>query len=610
MFFDPLFKPVINLVLAAVLFGPGTIGYPQTADAYERKSVSSIDMVWLASPSARSLKPKQADLLLSAIRRQIMGEEGLGARFDYNSLKKESALVGRFIRKASEEDDLTMERAAELLTETLAEPIVRILDAQKEIRAKARVSEAERRKFITIKAKELGITAEDFEKVMNSAYLYLPVLTRYSREVTKTTEEKENEEEKEKGKGKKTSIRYKLTGGIVWFKLDVSPAGKGSVRLLTQLETHSSYSADLKGIYKLQENANEDIPVPGAGIFKLIKKTVTAVSAPSMDEDSYAFLKASQSLAKNLAIKTAELEEFCLSAQVFDYAGGMVGFNLGKREGVFLDQKFRVYEKVEDEAGTLELEKKGFFMARGIGDNTTNPEVLSRGKRIIGEYEPGMMVKEFPRIGIDVAIRPGAASLTIPKGTCSGGFGDSLCVEKEIQTLFSILDLAAQTNTARFLGVPQTFITLGGFLGAIPAKDVKISYAGEQKDAYAGVCWGLYGGLIKKHYFRRVAFFAEARYEVQAFSFSRSFDDDDLTYTNTIELLSGAAGMEIALRADLNIGFTGGFKGFGGAIQDTWESEKKEENEEEGEKKAFTGPEVDYSGPFFGIQLIYSPPTW
>ncbi|MCK5119170.1 MAG: hypothetical protein KAQ78_06280, partial [Candidatus Latescibacteria bacterium] len=98
--------------------------------------------------------------------------------------------------------------------------------------------------------------------------------------------------------------------------------------------------------------------------------------------------------------------------------------------------------------------------------------------------------------------------------------------------------------------------------------------------------------------------------EYQAFSFSRSFDDDHLAYTNTIELLSGAAGMEIALRADLNIGFTGGFKGIGGATGDAWESEKKEENEEEGEKKAFTGPEVDYSGPFFGIHLIYSPPTW
>ncbi len=610
MFTHPLSKNVLSIVLLVAVFWAETLLYAQPTEtsqrAYERKSVSSIDMVWLASPSARSLKPKQADLLLSEIKRQIMGEEGLGARFDYNSLEKESALVRRFVRKADEQDDLTVERAAELLTETLAEPILRILDAQKEIRARARVSEAERRKFITIKAKELGITAQDFEKIMNSAYLYLPVLTRYSREVTETTEEKKNEEEKKK----KTSIRYKLTGGIVWFKLDVSPEGKGSVKFLTQLETRSSYSAELKGIYKLQENADEDIPIPGDGIFKLIKKTVAALSTSSMDEDRYAFSKASESLAKNLAIKTAQLEEFCLTAQVFDFAGGMVGFNLGKREGVFLDQKFRVYEKVEDEAGTLAWEKKGFFMARGIGDNTTNPQVLSRGKRIIGGYEPGMMVKEFPRIGIDVAVRPGAASLTIPKGSFSGGFGDSLCVETEIKTLFPILDLAAQTNTARFLGVPQTFITLGGFLGAIPAKDVKISYDGEQKDAYAGVCWGLYGGLMKKRYLRRVAFFAEARYEYQAFSFSRSFDDDDLTYTNTIELLSGAAGMEIALRADLNIGFTGGFKGIGGATGDAWESEKKEENEEEGEKKAFTGPEVDYSGPFFGIHLIYSPPTW
>ena len=582
-------KIALLSALAVLLWGAMTVEpHPTEAAArYERKSISNIDMVWLATPGARSLKPEQTDLLLTAIKRQIMGEEGLGARFDYNSLEKESALVQRFVRKASEEDSLTVERAAELLTETLAGPIVRILDAEKEARAKELVSEAERQKFIVVKAKELGITAEDFEKVMNSGYIYLPVLTHCSRKVTETKE-------------KKKFVKYKLEGGTVWFKLKVSPEGKGKVGLLAELETHGSYSADLEGEYKRRGR--------------------------KVDGDTYAFAEASNWLAKNLAVRTAELEEFRLKAEVFEFAGGMVGFILGKKEGVFVDQKFRVYEEVEDEKGTLKWDKKGFFMARKIGDNRTNPKVLSYGKRIIGGYEPGMTVKEFPRIGIDVAVRPGAASITIPQGNFYSGYG-SLSVRKEIKTFFPVVDLAAQTNMARVSGVPQMFITVGGYLGAVPATDVKISYGDEQKDAYAGLYWGLYGGMMKKYYLRRVAFFIEPRYEYQMFNFSRSFDDDDLTYTNSIQLLSGAVGMEIALRADLNIGLTGGFKalaksdeGYGLPTQSEWtvkrkwkektKEDGKEKEEEKEEEKTFIGPEVDYTGPFFGIQVIYSPPTW
>jgi hypothetical protein len=571
MFTHPLFKTVLSTVVAVALLGAGTVLYAQTTEAsqraYERKSVSSIDMVWLASPSARSLKPKQADLLLSAIKGQIMGEEGLGARFDYNSLEKESALVQRFIRKAGEEDSLTVERAAELLTETLAGPIVQILDAQKEARAKELVSEAERQKFIAVKAKELGITAGDFEKIMNSGYLYLPVLTKHSRKVTKTDEKK--------------SVAYKLKGGIIWFKLKVSPEGKCVIEPVATLETKGSRSADLGSTHKLE--------------------------GQKVDADTYAFAAASDWLAKNLAVKTAELEEFRLKAEVFEFAGGMVGFNLGKKEGLFVDQKFRVYEEYEDEVGNLKWEKKGFFMARKIGDNRTNLKVLSYGKRIIGAYEPGMMVKEFPRLGFDIAIRPGVASITIPDGDF---WGYNLTIDKEIETLVPVIDLAAQTNMARFSGIPQLFATVGGCVGAIwPGDDVTITYSGADKKAI-GLYWSVYGGIMKKHYVRQFAFFVEPRYEYQTFNFWTQFgeeeDEEKFTYTNSLKLISVAAGMEIALRADLNIGLTGGFKGIGAATQDEWTLKKKEADTEED----FIGPEVDYSGPFFGIQVIYSPATW
>lgn len=572
-----LCKAVLYLGAVVLLWGAVELRPAGAAVRYERKSISNIDMVWLATPSARSLKPGQANLLLAAIKRQIMGKEGLGARFDYNSLDEESALVQRFIRRASLEDSLTVDRAAELLTETLAEPIVKILDAQKEARAKGLVSEAERQKFIVVKAKELGISAEDFEKVMNSAYIYLPVLTGYFRKVVETEEDK------------KKFVKYRLEGGLVWFKLKVSPEGKGKVVLFAKIETHGSFSADMGTTHELEGR--------------------------KVDGDTYAFAKASEWLAKNLAVKTAELEEFRLRAEVFEFARGMVGFNLGKREGLFIDQKFRVYEEYEDEKGNLRWKKKGFFMVRRIGDNIRNPNALSYGKRIIGSYEPGMMVKEFPRIGIDVAIRPGAATIHIPAGIFTSDYG-YLSVEKDIRTFFPIVDVAAQYNTARVSRVPQSFITVGGCAGLVPTGDVKIGYKGEEKKAYAGLYLSLYGGIMRKKYLGRFAFFIEPRYEYQRFSLRKKFGDEELSYTNSLWFLSGAVGMEIALRADLNIGITGGFKGLMEGYklpkQDEWTVKRKwkEDDKKKEEKKTCFGPEVDYTGPFFGIQVVYSPPTW
>jgi len=64
----------------------------------------------------------------------------------------------------------------------------------------------------------------------------------------------------------------------------------------------------------------------------------------------------------------------------------------------------------------------------------------------------------------------------------------------------------------------------------------------------------------------------------------------------------------VALREDLNFGICAGYTvGKGDGWTEKWSQKVKGEEREETYK--FTGPEVDRRGAFFGLHLVYSPPT-
>jgi polyribonucleotide nucleotidyltransferase len=148
------------------------------AKTYQRKSISYINTLWLATPEARKISSAQAEELLSNIKKEMAME-----RFDYNPLPDD--LVQKFVQEAKKAEALTLEQIVELLEETVVPAIIKVLNENMEVRAKELISEEERNSFIALKAKELGLTAEHFEKVLNSAYMYMPVLTNYSRSVSK-----------------------------------------------------------------------------------------------------------------------------------------------------------------------------------------------------------------------------------------------------------------------------------------------------------------------------------------------------------------------------------------------------------------------------------------
>ena len=203
-------------------------GQGLSVERYERKTISYVGFVWRATPQARRMTDEQVGMLLEALKRRIVDEM---PRFDYEPLPR--ALTERFVEEAGAEDSLSVEEVGEVLTETVAPTIMRILDLKKEMKAKGLVSEEERRSFVVRKAKELGITAEHLEKVMNSAYLFLPVVTGYERKV---------KEEKEK-----KTVSYSLRGGLAWFHLRAD----GRMEPLKVVEAHGRGLAEPDSTYKL-----------------------------------------------------------------------------------------------------------------------------------------------------------------------------------------------------------------------------------------------------------------------------------------------------------------------------------------------------------------------
>ena len=165
------------------------------------------------------------------------------------------------------------------------------------------------------------------------------------------------------------------------------------------------------------------------------------------------------------------------------------------------------------------------------------------------------------------------------------------------------LELAFQVNSARYIGIPQLFLTVGIYAGPALLEGAELKLGGEEKEAL-GLCFGGYLGIMKKYYIRRLALVGEGRYNVHRLYLYGSFEDQELSYTQEARLISFLGGLELALREDLNIGVSAGYMvGRGKRWTEEWR------HKEEKEIHNLTGPEAERRGGFFGLHIVYSPPT-
>ena len=407
---------IISVLLVSVSLLVGQQG------KYVRKSVSSLESVWFKPGSVAGLDfdSKTFDKFIDFYVEVD--------RFDYNVLP--GNLIQDFRREANSIDEINPDAISDVLESTVISKIVDILNdpdvMQK--RGTALKDESAFQSFAATKAKSLGLTTDELKTLMNSAYIYLP----YIHSAKKETEDK--------------YLSITIYGGILWWQLKVDGSGNASVEKVLEAKTSGLSSIDPNG-----KNPLTDKPLYTEFKFGNEKWSTTP--------EQYAQNDAMLAFAKNLGVKTKEIEAFKLQAQIVEADGKKYAFPLGFKEGVHLDDGFHIVEFMEDEQGNEVAEEIGFVRVAKTGDNKSDPNNFTYANQLLGsKVSEGTIVSEHPRLGMDARAKLGfITGMSIPKEYMLAG-SDLLFADDITSGL--ALDVIIAYNLAPIIGISQTFLDI------------------------------------------------------------------------------------------------------------------------------------------------------
>jgi hypothetical protein len=533
------------ILLPLTLFSFATAAAQDTQAKYTRKSISYVDAVIHAGEVM--LTPEQEAFLLQEIKREIEM-----SRFDYNPLPPD--IMGAFRKQLAERNPMDLDGIAAVMNDVLAPEILRAVDYEKEIRAKGLVDEAARHSFVVEKAKEAGITSAHLETIMNSAYIYIPVIS----------------EVKEYDNALTNTINYDLRGGIIWFAVKTGETGS-NVQILVKKEA----------VGKSGAKRSASIGYKGR-----------TLSGPE-----YAFVTAAEVLARNLRIATQEIPEFQLTNPLTETGHGWVEFGIGKKEGLGVDDKFIISEFYEQPDGSLTQKKLGMVRVARVADNTAG-KADSRARTVIGGgYERGMLAQEHPRLPIDLSFR----FAVVPIGADKNRNYLNLYFESDASSSLYAGQLWFSYNLARTTKISQFFASIYGEIGGGAISGAKVF--GE--DAGGGLYWGIGGGLSKKFYVNRLHFGLEALLSFKDYSFTTTVSDVDVEWSASNLGLIFNGNLEVALGYDWNLGAGIGYHAFGPTSDWTYK-----ENDTEYDVSGYSDlPELKFGGLGFQFYLTWSLPS-
>ena len=416
---------------------------------YKRKSISSLESVWFKPNSISGLNfdSKTFDTFINFYLET--------ERFDYNTLPK--YLTDDFIKKANKLAIVDPLNISKLLEQTISNKILSILNDPEIINQRMEnfKNESDYQSFAYTKGKSRGLNKSQLESLMNSAYIYLPYISSASS-YTKTKKVIIPQEEKEKNKNSKKNnnkadtlevinkYAVEINGGIIWWKMLVSEDGLVSIKKINTSTTKasSSYDPSSKGAKKLYNSFSFG--------------TETWRTTPEQYIQNNAML----AFVKNLGIKTKEIRDFKLSSQIIEADKKKYGINIGKREGVHLDDGFYIIE-IEENSEGLEIEKrKGFARVIKTGDNVNNSNNLTYIKQVMGsKVSEGSLILEHPRLGIQTNFSFGTVSGVSIKPKHTSLYNEENLISKNISALFNS-NFTFSYNLAPIINLTQTFLDM------------------------------------------------------------------------------------------------------------------------------------------------------
>ncbi|RJP81449.1 MAG: hypothetical protein C4524_01810 [Candidatus Zixiibacteriota bacterium] len=569
-------NPMRHLRLAIVLIAliallPAVRASAQDTQArYARKSISYTEAVLPVGPGA-SLSAEQEAFLLKALRAEIEMP-----RFDYNPLPE--GVMTAFRREMEARGARDLETTAGIMNDVLAEEILRVVDLEKEARAQGLVSEEQRHSFVVEKAKESGITAEHFETILNSAYVYLPVISQVTVQRNDAG----------------THVTASLRGGIVWYALRQGEEGP-YVELLARREASGYGFASQKPRDK--------------------RKGLDRSAA------QYAFASAAEVLARNLRVATQEIPEFQLTNPLTNTGAGWVEFPCGTKEGLAVDDKYVIAEFYEQADGSLERKELGMVRVSRVKDNREG-RGDSRARTVIGGgYERGMLALEHPRLPIDLSFRLAFLPATLTAGEYadgpSGSTAPDFSVGGDMEGRLAAGQLYFNYNLARATGISQLFTTIYGEAGTALWPEPEIASAPAELEAHAfgeeipaGLYWGGGGGLTKKFYLNRLHLGLEALLSYGQYRFTGEYptgdgEHPDYTWMADALGLTLNGNLELALGYDLNLGGGASYRLFPATTG--WDYTFDDNTVDLSEVEGLPG--LDLGGVGFQVYLTWSLPS-
>lgn len=419
-------KLVVLLILLLVI---NSVVFASVGD-YERKSVTSLDTLWVQPEAARLVSSWSFDLPRFYEFLSFYLEV---PRFDYNLV--DERVISAFQREANSMSEYTPATIAAALEDTVIPQIVKILNNPEvqALRSGNYKDESDYQTLAATKAKALGLTLPELQVYLNSAYIYLPYLSRAALVVDK--------------KGNRS---IELEGGILWWQVKTDDSGNISLIQVLSAETSTFGLVD-----------DSKYP-PKEFVFGAEKWPVSPVE--------YAVNDAMLAFAKNLSVKTKEIDAFKLSAQVVEKENSSYGFGLGSKEGIHLDDGFFIVEYVENTEGEPITVKKGFARVSKTADNMEDSAALSYATYVMGKSaEIGDSLMEHPRLGADVSID---FDYTMGSNiTTSHVFN---AIAEDAKSIFNI-NTSFAYNLAPITNISQLFATLDVGIGIPVASPAGLS---------------------------------------------------------------------------------------------------------------------------------------
>lgn len=483
---------------------------------YIRKSISSVESVWIAPNAIQAGMNLDTGFFQKMIKFYIENP-----RFDYNQVPE--SMLTDFRRQVNSISSPTPDQISQILANTVGARIKEILndpDIQK-LRGENIKDEAALMSFAATKGKSKGLTYQEIETLMNSAFIYLP----YVNSLTLETKENTN--------------NVTINGGIIWYQVKI--ASNGSVAVVQRVAASSMGMGASK-------NGDKDYKH-----FSFGDETM------SCNEIEYAQYDAVQAFVRNLGVKTKQIDEFKLSAQITEVKGKTYGFNLGHREGIFLDDGFDLVEYVEKDDGSTALNNVGFARIIKTADNNNDPNANSYARQYIGSRRDiGTVVMERPRLGLDIVAKAGFLTGMMIKKDYSPSIGGADHLYNDDATSALVFDLQFDYNIAPIIGSTQTFMYIDLGFG-LPVVDYN-----EDATATTSYIASAYLGFDKKFWFERsnIKFGIGGGYD--RFSTKATYFTDDLTYSVNAFGVKANAECEYLVTPDLSflagIGYKFGFR--------------------------------------------------